>query len=727
MYNFILLIFLLTVSLRGFGAGVQSDDFKIGKNGSSANKRLQLGTTGEIRYNESDGKVQFSHNGTDFKNIGSGGASGGDNLLVDDNPDFEGGVTGWTLTGAGTFAAETSAPLNGAKSAKFNASASGEKVCSTLKLIKSGYQGRACQVDLPYYQYASGSAGDYELNVYNGEGVEIATVPLAVTTSTATARAFQTFDCPALNGGDDSDQIQMCVESTADGGDILWDDSFLGQGRNEVSTSQTVLVASAHYQATSSCIWSRTSSTFGTFTNDTDCPGITVQYASYAVDASDRDQPDILISNLPAGVYYVELVGHVKSNTASQVVGLKILEQISGTVSASECGRYSTEASNVFNVKCSAVFDFSTPGNRRFNLQAFEGGGNTVTLHNELNGLETSWTVWRVPKNTADAVTLETSGEYWDANIGGAHVDLGTSNQASYIGMENSGLDMVLAEDSAPAEIPCSSTNASTGLTCAAGSESVGIAFTIKTAGRYEVCATFSHNAAADNAGFVSAAFQLVETPNNAQNILQEGRDKPTSSPDNGTGASIATTSSHHTCSYFKFSSVGKKTVRLFYEQQVAATLTTNLILADRSTSVGQRDIHIVVRKDTQQTPTPVFTNLTNSLNKKIESLGGGLSRIESCQITFPGGVPTISDVSGLCGGWISSLSDTSTGRTGINFTGAPLASEPNCQCTPQDQSTSHVCVVNGSNASAVTVDTFTATTTTLADIAFGIWCHFKE
>ena len=56
-----------------------------------------------ILWDESDGKIKFSNDGTNYRDIGSGsGAGSGVNLLADFNSDFEAGTTSWTASG-GTF------------------------------------------------------------------------------------------------------------------------------------------------------------------------------------------------------------------------------------------------------------------------------------------------------------------------------------------------------------------------------------------------------------------------------------------------------------------------------------------------------------------------------------------------------------------------------------------------------------------------------------------------
>lgn len=184
-----------------------------------------------------------------------------------------------------------------------------------------------------------------------------------------------------------------------------------------------------------------------------------------------------------------------------------------------------------------------------------------------------------------------------DANISGANPDLGSSSQASYIGVFNSSLTLTNNSGNGvlTAQIPCSSTNAPSGTTCSAGSESVGVAFTIPADGcavsgacDVRACASFGHVMITGAAGAIELAFQLVETPANAQTISQEGKSRVESriAASNTLGLPVMV------CGTFTFTSAGQKVLRLMYEQTAAGSITANVITGDAEALVGQRDIH---------------------------------------------------------------------------------------------------------------------------------------
>ena len=176
-----------------------------------------------------------------------------------------------------------------------------------------------------------------------------------------------------------------------------------------------------------------------------------------------------------------------------------------------------------------------------------------------------------------------------DANIQGANIDLGTADVSSYTGMENASLSLTNNTSGVgvlTAKIPCSSTNAPSGTTCAAGNESVGVSFDIPKPVDVLACVSFQHSVG-NTTGAVLFAAQVVETPSNAQTISQEGHTRMMSS----SSAANTVTAPHRNCGTLSFSTSGTKTIRLFYEQDTTAT-TSSTVFADASAAVGQRDIH---------------------------------------------------------------------------------------------------------------------------------------
>lgn len=177
-----------------------------------------------------------------------------------------------------------------------------------------------------------------------------------------------------------------------------------------------------------------------------------------------------------------------------------------------------------------------------------------------------------------------------DANISGANFDLGTSDQATYISMTNGSQTLTnnTGRGVLTAMIPCSTTNAPSGTTCSAGTEDNGVSFTIPRTGDVRACVSFSHALSNAASGDTNTVFQIVETPNAAQTISQEGKSRTNSR----SSAQASMIFPYRLCGTFTFSASGQKTLRLFYEQDLTATVSSNLVIADALASHGQRDVH---------------------------------------------------------------------------------------------------------------------------------------
>lgn len=197
---------------------------------------------------------------------------------------------------------------------------------------------------------------------------------------------------------------------------------------------------------------------------------------------------------------------------------------------------------------------------------------------------------------------------YVNASITGANPSLGVSNVASYTEIIDAGLTLTPVSGSAAVGVMCSTTNAATApstsaTTCAAGSESIGINFTIPEPGTYEVCTQFSWDGQADTAEAVIATFQLIETPTSAQTLTLESDVKVQGKVGGmtiATGADASNALPYNLCGLFNWQSAASGTtkgVRLMFEQLVTGSPDTSAVLADANSSVGQRNINFRVRK----------------------------------------------------------------------------------------------------------------------------------
>jgi len=173
MAVFLFALFTNVVINKSFAKEFNTDILQMGKDGSSADKEIRLGSTRLIRSNETSGKLEFSNDGAVFKKIGAG-EGGGVGIASLDNPGFEDGITSeWTCT-SGKCSEETTDPLVGEKSLKFDPTTQNDEFVSTLKAIPEGLKGVACEARV----YYTGGDENLTAQVVNGDAEVIAELVL---------------------------------------------------------------------------------------------------------------------------------------------------------------------------------------------------------------------------------------------------------------------------------------------------------------------------------------------------------------------------------------------------------------------------------------------------------------------------------------------------------------------------------------------------------------------
>jgi hypothetical protein len=345
-------------------------------------------------------------------------------------------------------------------------------------------------------------------------------------------------------------------------------------------------------------------------------------------------------------------------------------------------------------------------------------------LSNTFGGMNLSWKIYRFP--TTEEQVLRPDQVAWrvDANIGGAgnNVNLANADITSYTGLtsgfltltNNSGAGVI------PAQIPCSGTNPPTGTTCSAGDESVGVSFNLPAAGDVLACVSFSHFLETGASGLINAIFQIVETPNNAQTILQEGKSR-ISSLNGNQNTTIALPL--RVCGNFNFTSAGQKTLRLMYEQDVSGTVTNNFLLADQAAAFGQRDIKWEVYPLNTYQPAPLLVGSVISGSSGIERL---------LRVNFGGATPPSNCTAATCtiyqqSGNVSSVTRSGTGTFNVNLPSGTFSDLPSCSCSANNIGAggrNAVCSVFAASTTLVEVQVFRQDTNALADSTVALQCQ---
>lgn len=667
---------IFLVCAVAYGAKITEDTLRIGKPGSSGDKVIKMGDTREIRSNETGGFLEFTNDGSTYKRIGSGsGGASGVNVLAENNFDFEAGnpPTDWTASG-GTLTSETTNQLFGDASGSWDSDALDQTLDSVLGEITEGFLGGTCQAEISY-KYETGTAGDYQLiaRQFDDSGateIDVAVVDL-VATGTATRKAQLVFDCP----DDVADDLRVRIQSKVANADpIVIDDAFIGIGRNTFDISQAESLAAVYYPTTGGCSWDVTATGYTLVAAAASCPAPIKVSGSKGIDLSDNDRPNLtFLDGWGPGIYEIELTFQGTHGTGSNNMGWAIVEtSVAGVLDAPEtlCGIQVASGDTAMPVCRATVVVNDFIAAPTFDIQGFTSAGTASILNNGL-GQTLQWNVRKFPLNSAEAITLETSGFYiesiWShgSNFGLSLAVIAETSLATSSG--------VLTSIKGEAQVPCGS-DPSTGPTCASSDERIGISFVAPTAGLYKICTEFSHGAQTSN-GAVRVNWVLSRVTDGTDTVVEAG-DKRFASE---IGITSVNSFKSHPISFCEsdYLSAGRNTYHLRRDiQSASGTVQENRIEYDLTSDANVR---FTVEKITEQKPTPVFTDLQNSLNTKIDTESATQHRI--CAGRILGLTGTISSTTPLGGECLASATRNSVGRYSIIFN-SPFATSPACSVT---------------------------------------------
>jgi hypothetical protein len=632
--------------------------------GTAANQSLEFNTGASpapaIRWNNTAAKIEFTNDGTNFKAIGSGSGSGaGINLI--ENSGFEDGTLGFTNTG-GVVAVVTTGSnlLFGLQSVTFDASAAAQVFETQAITIPEILRGRNCLARVHY----KGADANLIFEATDGSNVQLAQ---QVFSAFASVRPLTlNFPCPT------SGSIKWRVRSTADATLVALDQVTLGEADNLSQVSQATFVGGIKYTPALNCIWNVASpGSFSNFPADTDCSAPTV---TGSASAPATRIPGITFSSLAPGNYVFVITANT-SNSSVAGLGRYTYYRISdGTNHSSSVVNY-TDAANIVaqNMAPRPITINSTLSNVTFQIQAQTFTGATAQLFAGGDTADLEILVYRFPLSSEQAFRPDQVAWRVDANIAGGNPNLGTASVSSYTGMthpsltltNNPGIGVI------PAQIGCAGTTAPTGTTCTAADESVSVSWLQPTSGDVLACATMNAFLSLPTSSAAEQIFQIVETPNNAQTILQEGKGKLSRYFNTATIAGAQTTP-FRVCGTFSFASAGQKTLRVFYEQNIeSGSISNSTAIADALPNIGQRDIKWEITPLTQAVPMPVLVGGllpgTPSTTERVVSATVNLNCSASpCSMDRSSG--------------ISSITRTAAGQYVANFSTA-FAAFPTCVC----------------------------------------------
>jgi hypothetical protein len=503
--------------------------------------------------------------------------------------------------------------------------------------------------------------------------------------------------------------------TTASASQLTVDELYFGIARNIGTVAQATFVGGMEQAAASGCEYSENTSTgltnFVSLGTGTGCNAWTVtSNGPGVISAIGNNDHRLTYTNMPAGNYQIIIQGKVRSPA-----GLTCYFRLSDGTNNFQPQAVASGATDISAAVLVFSPTYSSEGTRTFTVQASDNHASSCMLSNTFGGMNLSWKIYRFPTREEQVLRHDQVAWRVDANIGGANPSLGTGNVSSYTEITNGSLDLVNNSGPGviPAQIPCSGTNPPTGLTCSAGNESVGVSFNLPAAGEVRACVSFTHQITVNN-GDITSAFQIVETPNNAQTILQEGGARIQSTHGNNAGSSAAFP--YSLCGTFKFTSAGQKTLRLMYEQGgINGTINYNGINADRNINFGQRDIHWEVYPLNTYQPAPLLIG-------SVISGSSGIERVERA-FTLSNCTSSPCTLTSQSGG-VSSVTRSGTGAYNINFS-PPFSAQPTCtaNCTVVGTIEAFADVIISGTGSVSNVTCRRRDNGAVADAAFSVIC----
>lgn len=660
-----LLLFATLLSNVSFAGRLQDADFKtLTELGGSGNEPKLLNDT-KVYVTSANKRLSDAINDGD---IGGGGGGGGVNLLTkSDNTGFESGLTSWTASG-GTTGVETAAPLFGAKSANWDASALNQTFSSAAKTVVEGLKVQPC-MGLVGYKYG-GADNDYSIQAYDGTNVLGETLlPAAASTSTA----YVAFGCPA--SGSVSLRFVSKVASpgqiTIDGSSLSGGNIHLGSNLLLASRADASLVGAVVITGCSAG-WSTTSGSFADFSTQTGCT-----YTTYgAALAPSTNIPAIKFASLPPGEYKIEVEGALEFSPTSGSSG-GLLRIFDGTNGARELSHLAT-SNGSYTITPTMIGSFgysSAQSNVTFSIQGrLQSGSGTTYVGNTSGGSysQTVLRVYRMPTTQQATVTgLDSASNTYTGSL----ACYWTTTSSSYVDPTN-GTSCVLTEKQ----------NLNFG-TVTNPSNLPAVTFTPKRLGTYHVCV----NTFVQSSALVNANIQLVD--GSGTQIAETGTNNG-----NNTPASL--------CGNYNVTSLSAVTLKVQARNGGSGTATVGW---------GGAPTIISIMDVTQSVPSPYFV-----LNQPVSS--GTNMRIESATVANSGSASVLRQT----GTWIQSVSRTAAGRVTVTFVGSIFSSTPSCSVTVASESggsTNRGIQILDQSASAINIGTQIATTNSDTDMPFNVMC----
>jgi hypothetical protein len=161
---------------------------------------------------------------------------------------------------------------------------------------------------------------------------------------------------------------------------ILATNSFAATSNISVIGGGSEIAGHAYIAGTSGCEPTRASSTYGQFTDDTDCPGPTIVEENLGDwQTTDSDNIEFAINSLPAGRYIAYMNVFLGNGTAGAYCNTYFTDGTS--ISSEGAIRVDNTGSAYSSVTMVAFLDYASSGNRTFTLYGKASSGTCYAFN----------------------------------------------------------------------------------------------------------------------------------------------------------------------------------------------------------------------------------------------------------------------------------------------------------------------------------------------------------
>lgn len=594
-----------------------------------------------------------------------------------------GGETGkvnWSESGAGTLSTDTSTKLRGKASIKFVSAGANDYVASAGVSCK---QGPNCLVRF-YYKTTGTSWTAY---IYDGSSNLIQALVLPANTEFSKAELSFVAATPTT-------LYSLRVVDGSAGSDTVYIDSgSLSANDNIGSVAQAEFYGLAKWPSASGCSWGTTSSSFASFSADSDCTIPAGSNLEGKATAPATKIPAITFSYMPAGRYYVVAIGAFSS--FSSVADARSSFRFSDGTNNSISNTYYMPTVQI-GTWSQVVGEFTyltAKSNVTIEIQAQSTGTATnTTLIDNSNS----------PSGVGDGMSISV---YYFPSAAEQVVRAEVANQFGYVEWLNKCL----------AETATGSFATLTNASCDLGSSTFGNA--VATNDLIEITST---NLGANKVYKISLngsleAYQST-TATSCDFRIFDGTNVIATQRIAQANSSVSAQFASSMVGYVSYPSI--QASKTFSVQAVRNSGDGSCALfASASFTKATLSIEEVY-------PTQAMPQIINSVGTSYN----GQTIFNSSRIGQASDASTCTSspctTYGETGDWISSVTRVGTGSYTVNLNSGVYTSPPNCSCTPRGITTVATCFINSQTISAVGVLTYNTLTQAPGDESFVIHCH---